>query len=207
MSAITTPPAPLGASTPPPVPGPTRWKWTREQYFHAAKLGYFGERRVQLIFVETIDMPKQNLPHVAVCRKTADRLRTIFAGLGWVSEQSPFPFNDSAPEPDVWVVPGRFEDCTDHPTSALLIVEVSDTTLDYDLTTKAELYATASIADYWVLDVVNRQLHVFRDPQPLPLPSDLGATAYQTHLTLSATDHVSPLAAPQATILVRDLLP
>ena len=48
----------------------------------------------------------------------------------------------------------------------MLIVEVADTTLAYDLTTKAELYATAGIADYWVLDVENRQLHVFRDPQP-----------------------------------------
>jgi hypothetical protein len=53
--------------------------------------------------------------------------------------------------------------------------------------------------------VENRQLHVFRDPQPLP--AGLGATAYQTHLTLSPTDTVSPLAAPGASILVSDLLP
>jgi Uma2 family endonuclease len=205
MSAITPAPASLGAATPPPVAGPKPWKWTREQYFHAAGLGYFGDRRVQLIFGEVVEMPKQNWPHVAGCRKTADQLRAVFATVGWVSEQSPFPFSDSAPEPDVWVVPGRFEDCTDHPTSALLIVEVSDTTLNYDLTTKAELYATAGIADYWVLDVVNRELHIFRDP--VPLPAGLGATAYRTHLALAPTDHLSPLAAPQASILVSDLLP
>ena len=204
MSAIATPPAPIGTITPPPKGGPTRWKWTREQYFHAAQLGYFGDRRVQLIFGEVVEMPKQNWPHVAGCRKTADRLRTVFAGAGWINEQSPFPFGDSAPEPDVWVVPGRFEDYTDHPTTALLLVEVSDTTLAYDLTTKAELYATAGVADYWVLDLEQRQLVVFHDPQPLP--KGLGATAYRTRLTFSPTDRVSPLAAPHASVLVSELL-
>ncbi len=137
-------------------------------------------------------MPKQNWPHVAGCRKTADRLRVAFAGQGWVSEQSPLPFADSAPEPDVWVVPGRFEDYTDHPTTALLIVEVSDSTLNYDLTTKAELYATAGVPEYWVLDVTGRQLVVFRDPRPLA--AALGAVAYQTRLTLAATDSVTSYA-------------
>lgn len=187
--------------------GPRPWKWTREQYFRAADAGYFGDRRVQLIFGEVVEMPKQNWPHVAGCRKTADRLRAHFVGVGWVSEQSPLPFADSAPEPDVWVVPGRFEDYTDHPTTALLVVEVSDSTLTYDLTTKAELYATANVPEYWVLDVDGKQLHVFRDPQPLPLPTELAATAYRTHLTLGAADTVSPLAKPQAAISVSDLLP
>lgn len=61
------------------------------------------------------------------------------------------------------------------------------------------------VAKYWVLDVAGRQLHVFRSPAPLP--AGLGATAYQTHLTLSPTDTVSPLAAPNAAILVGELLP
>ena len=65
-----------------------------------------------------------------------------------------------------------------------------DATLDHDLTTKAELYATAGVPEYWVLDVNARELHVFRDPQPLP--ATLGATVYQTHTTHPATDSVSP---------------
>ena len=84
---------------------------------------------------------------------------------------------------------------------------MSDSTLAFDTTTKAELYATAGVPEYWVLDIENRQLHVFRDPQPLPLPEDLAATAYRTRLTLAPTDRVSPLAAPAASILVSDLLP
>jgi Uma2 family endonuclease len=61
------------------------------------------------------------------------------------------------------------------------------------------------VPEYWVIDLEHRQLLVFRDPQPLP--KGLGATAYKTHLTFGPADRVSPLAAPQASILVGDLLP
>ena len=91
------------------------------------------------------------------------------------------------------------------PTTALLIVEVARSSLFVDTTTKADLYATAGVADYWVVDVDNRQLLVFRDPAPLP--AGLGATAYQTRLTFADTDTVSPLAMPTAAVRVADLLP
>jgi Uma2 family endonuclease len=81
---------------------------------------------------------------------------------------------------------------------------VADATLSYDLTTKAELYATAGVADYWVLDLNGRQLHVFRDPQH---NAALNVTAYQTHNILGPNDTVSPLAAPTGAIRVADLLP
>jgi hypothetical protein len=58
-----------------------------------------------------------------------------------------------------------------------------------------------------VLDVENRQLHVFRDPQPLPLPEDLTTIAYRTHRTLAPTERICPLGAPNASVLVSDLLP
>ena len=65
-----------------------------------------------------------------------------------------------------------------------MVVEVSHTTLFTDTTTKAEWYATAGVPDYWVIDVENRKLLVFRDP--VPLAAGLGATAYQTRQTLAA---------------------
>jgi Uma2 family endonuclease len=112
---------------------------------------------------------------------------------------------DSEPEPDVAAYPGRFEDYTDHPTTALLIVEVADTTLSRDTTTKAEVYAEAGIADYWVLDLVGRELLVFRDPEPQPV--GLGANAYRTRVTFGPNDTVTPLAAPGSPVKVADLLP
>ena len=206
MSAIATPTAPAGTTTPPPAhPGPKPWKWTRAEYFKLGERGFFNGRRVQLIFGEIVEMPKQNWPHVAGCRKTAELMERAFAGRGWVHRAEPIDMTHSDPQPDVAVIPGRFEDYTDHPTTALLIVEVSDSTLNYDLTTKAELYATAGVPEYWVLDVTGRQLVVFRDPQPLA--AALGAVAYQTRLALAAADGVSPLHAPNVTVAVADLLP
>jgi len=199
MSAIATVPAPVAAN------GLQRWKWTREQYYKLGELGFFQDKRVELIFGEIFEMSPINWPHVVGCRKTAVLLERAFAGIAWVGRGEPIDLGDSDPQPDVAVFAGRFEDYTDHPKTALLIVEVSHTTFDTDSTFKSELYATANIPDYWVLDLEHRQLHVFRDPQPLP--AGLGATAYRTHLVLEPTDTISPLAAPATSVLVSELLP
>jgi hypothetical protein len=113
-------------------------------------------------------------------------------------------YND--PLPDLAIVQGSPRDYAGgHPTTAALVVEVSDTTLRIDLTEKAERYPTALIADYWVLDLTARQLRVLRNPKQLP--KGLGATAYSTQLTFGPTDRLAPLAAPQSSVLVGDLLP
>jgi Uma2 family endonuclease len=104
------------------------------------------------------------------------------------------------------VVPGAIRDyATQTPRVAALIVEVSDSTLFLDQTTKAELYAVAGVPEYWIVDLVNRQMIVHRDP--LPLPDVLGTTVYRTVIRLSADDKVSPLAVPTASIRVGELLP
>ena len=188
-------------TTQPPVPG----RLTREQYYELGRQGYFDGRRVELIFGEVVEMSPVGWLHRVACRKTAEALDVAFAGAGWIDRAEPIDLTHSEPQPDVAVFPGRFEDYTDHPTAALLVVEVADATLSYDLTTKAELYATAGVPEYWVLDLNNRQLVVFRDPQPLP--TGLGATAYRTRHTFGPADTVSPLGAPGATVRVGDLLP
>jgi len=184
---------------------------TREQYYELGRRGVFDGKRVELIYGEVVEMSPIGWPHRICTGKVADALRQAFPGAFFVDVQQPLPVPGgkpgSEPQPDVAVYTGNREDYTDHPPIAALVVEVADSTLSYDLTTKAEMYATANVPDYWVLDVENRQLHVFRDPQPLPLPKDLATTAYHTRLTLAPTDRVSPLAAPNASILVSDLLP
>jgi Uma2 family endonuclease len=192
---------------------PTRpdrpFRFTLEQYYELGKLGYFDRKRVELIYGEIVEMSPVNWPHSLCVGLVCEVLSRVFATGYWVRSQQPFPITVtepvSEPEPDVAVVPGKMRDYTDHPTVAALLVEVSDATLFYDTTTKAEMYATVKVPEYWVLDVAGRQFHVFRDPAPLA--ENLEATAYQTHLKLSPTDTVSPLAAPNATILVSDLLP
>ena len=145
-------------------------------------------------------------PHAEALEVLTEAIRTVF-GLGWrIRIQLPLHVDqDNNPMPDVAVVAGKPGYHGAHPTTAALVVEVADATLASDITDKAERYATAGIADYWVLDLNGRRLLVFRDP--VPLPAGLGATAYKTHLTLGTTDSVSPLAAPASTIRVADLLP
>jgi Uma2 family endonuclease len=147
-----------------------------------------------------------NPPHAVAGVKTEEVTREAF-GKGWhLRAEKPLVLGqDTDPRPDVAVIAGRPTVVGGHPTTAALIIEIADTTFDFDTTTKAELYATAAIADYWVLDVDGRQLHVFRDP--IPLPAGLGTTAYRTHDVWGETDEVSPLAAPVARVRVADLLP
>jgi Uma2 family endonuclease len=178
---------------------------TREQYYELGRQGYFDGIRVELIRGEVVEMSPINWPHVVGTAKIGEALRAAFAGLGTVIEQGPFLSGRSELIPDVRVVQGRLADYTDHPDAALVIVGVADTTLQTDLTVKAELFAAAGVSDYWVLDHNGRQLHVFRNPRPLP--AALGAAACQTHDTLGPNNTASPLAAPHATIRVADLLP
>jgi Uma2 family endonuclease len=209
MSATATPTAPVAPNAPttPPLAGtgPRPWKWSRADYYKLGELGFFDGKRVELIFGEIVEMSPINWSHQLGKIKLAHALQRAFDGIGWVNEQGPLPLGDSDPQPDVAVFPGRPEDYSNHPRPALLVGEVSDTSLTTDTTRKAALYASAGIADYWVLDVVNRQLHVFRDPQPSP--AGPGMAAYRTHLVLGPNDTVTPLAAPGASLPVVDLLP
>lgn len=206
MSVLTAPAPPAPASKP-PAGSPTPFRWTREQYYRLAEQGHFQGKRVMLIRGEILDMGSQNDPHARGLMFVLYVLQAAFGPGYTVRPQMPLDLGaDSEPEPDLAVVPGNYRSQPlGHPTSALLVVEVSDTTLQFDITTKAELYATAGIADYWVVDVTNRRLLVFRDPAPLPGP--LGATAYRTCLTLAPADTVAPLAAPNNPVAVADLLP
>jgi Uma2 family endonuclease len=193
----------LESADPKPLTLPRPMNWTREQYRSLGKHGVLNGRRVELIEGEIIEMSPKGWPHVVACRKTAEFLEKAFAGIGWVARQEPLGILGSEPEPDVSVHPGRFEDYSDHPNAAIMIVEIADSSLDYDTTTKAELYATAGIADYWVLDVINSILFVFRDPAPIAA----GGAAYRTHLSLKPTDSVAPLGAPSSSTRVAELLP
>jgi Uma2 family endonuclease len=184
-------------------PGPFRF--SREQYFRLGELGFFHGKRVERIHGEIVEMSPIGWPHVVSTTKTSRLLEKLFAGIGWINQGNPIPTEDSDPQPDVMAVPGCIEDYTDHPTTALLIVEVADTTLSRDTTVKAELYATANVPEYWVIDLEHRLLLVYRDPEPLP--EGLGATAYRTRLTLTESDVVTPIAVPTASVKVAELLP
>jgi Uma2 family endonuclease len=206
MSVAVTP-APAGAVTPPPkgaLAVPHLKRWTVAEFDALLKLDLVQPRRHQLIRGEIVDMGEQSMRHHTMVYLVAEVLRAAFGFGVFVRQAGPLQFDDSKPEPDVSVLPGAPRDYLTEPppATALLAVEVALTSLSYDLTTKAELYATAGIPEYWVLDLEGRVLHVFRDPQQ---NAALGVTTYHTKTEHAATETVTPLGA--SAVKVSDLLP
>jgi Uma2 family endonuclease len=183
---------------------PQERRWTVEEFHKILDLGYLEGRRVQLLHGVLIEEGSMSVAHAIAATKVEGLIRDQFKDGHHVRVTKPLVLNViTDPEPDVAVVVGKPGDYTSHPTTAALVIEVADSSLNHDLTVKAELYATANIADYWVLDVDGRRLLVFRDPAPVPG----GTAAYRTHLVFSDADTVPPLAAPASTVRVADLLP
>ena len=198
MSALLTPPRPAPAAH-----TPARWKWSRADYYRLGECGFFHPKRVELIRGEILEMSPMGGPHAMSVLLVGDAVARAFGAGHHAREEKTLSLPSGEPQPDVAVVRGAIRDYPDHPTTALLVVEVSDSTLYYDTTTKAELYAEAGIQDYWVLDLNARALSVFRGPRRLTP----GGHSYQSETTFGPADSVSPLAAPGATIRVADLLP
>jgi Uma2 family endonuclease len=206
MTALLTPPPAVSNPTSAASIGPRPFVWTLALFHRLGDMGWFEGRRAKLIDGQLIEEGRMDPPHADALEKTDAAVRIAF-GPGWrFRVQLPLVLGQATdPLPDMAVVRGAPGSGTAHPTTAELVIEIADSSLHYDTTTKAELYATAGVQDYWVLDVDGRRLLVFRDP--VPLPQGLGATAYRTHLIFNPGDSVSPFALPAASIAVADLLP
>jgi Uma2 family endonuclease len=184
---------------------PVDRRWTREEYYRLAEEGYFIGQRVELIEGRIVEMPAQGLPHTQAVELVENYAREVF-GKGYrYRVQMPFRTADgSDPEPDLAVVPGTPRDRADgHPTFATLIVEVSDTTLRHDRR-KAKLYAASNVGDYWILNLLESVLEVYRSPSTSP--SDT-TPPYASVRILSRDETIAPLGAPGAIVKVADLLP
>jgi Uma2 family endonuclease len=187
---------------------PRPFRWTKEDYYRLCEAEWFQGRRVQLIEGEIIEMPAQKNWHAIAITLTEDALRAAFGPGHWVRVQMSLDLSPrSVPDPDLAVVTGtpRSHLTANNPTTALLIVEVAETTLTYDRNAKGSLYAAARIADYWIVNLVQRQLEVYRDP--VADGTQLYGFRYAGKTILDPGDFVTPLAAPQARVAVADLLP
>jgi Uma2 family endonuclease len=187
---------------------PARRLWTREEYNHAYDAGIFRpEERLELIGGEIFIKMTQNGPHATAILLLQRILFTFFVTGFQVRIQLPLALGDSnQPEPDFAIVAGSDRDYVQHhPSTAALIVEISDSTLASDRKTKASLYAQAGIVDYWVLNLTDRVLEVYRDPAPLSgYPF---GHYYRSITTYPDTASIAPLAAPEHAIAVADMLP
>ncbi|WHZ21410.1 MAG: hypothetical protein OJF47_000522 [Nitrospira sp.] len=181
-------------------------RWTRQEYDRLADLGMFSpDDRVQLIEGDILTMPLQNSLHTATIGNTQRALERLFGPNVWVRVQMPLIVDpDSEPEPDLAVVPGAPVDYRDeHPRTAMLVVEVSDSTLPLDRNRKRAIYARAGIPEYWIVNLVERCLEIYRNP----IGSPGQPTRYHVSHKAAPTEIVSPLSVPHVSIAVTDLLP
>ncbi|AGA92187.1 hypothetical protein Thimo_3525 [Thioflavicoccus mobilis 8321] len=178
-----------------------RYRFSRVQFERMVDAGVFGpDDRLELLDGEIIDMAPQKSRHATAVTLVGDMLRAAFGTGVTVRIQLPFCLDDhSEPEPDVAVVPGDPRSYRDaHPSQALLLCEVADSTLAYDHGKKLAAYARAGIPEYWILDLEAERLEVFRRP-------DAGTYAERT--VHSSAEAIAPLARPTQGLLVKEMLP
>jgi Uma2 family endonuclease len=176
---------------------------TVQEYHQMAEAGILdSDERVELIDGYLLKMAAKGTAHASALTRTEQLLRRLLGNRVLLRFQDPIRLNNySEPEPDIAVVQLDPLDYADHhPTvsEVYLVIEVADSSLLKDCGLKAKAYARSHILDYWVLDVTERKLHVFRDPNQ---------DGYQSETVLLEDAVVSPLQFPNAIAIVRDLLP
>jgi Uma2 family endonuclease len=179
--------------------------WTVQEYHQMSDLGILDpSKRSELIAGQIILMTSKGTPHVLTLRLLATAIENALGDRSavFVSTQDPIRLdNFSEPEPDLVIVKGTILDYAKHhpvPEDIYLVVEVADSTLKQDCEIKDKLYARSSIAEYWVIDIKNRQVRIFRDPTPM---------GYGSQLILTETHSVSPLAFPEIMLSIASILP
>jgi Uma2 family endonuclease len=187
---------------------PALHRWTRGQYARLIDRGLLDEDDpIELLDGLLLVKEPQHSPHRTAVLLAAKALDRAF-GEGWfVQVQSPIILDErSEPEPDVCVVRGSPRDCLHaHPRHPALVVEVAQADLRIARGRKARLYARAGIGDYWIVNLVDRVLEVYREPaRPGPARARWG---YASIARLGADAVIAPLAAATARVGVADLLP
>jgi hypothetical protein len=189
----------------PPPPVPPRKRWTRVECGTPEMTALFERDRLELVEGELISKMGKHRAHVNAFRLMHFWLLEAF-GPGFIDVEAPIDVNPSdnalsEPVPDITVlnrecatiVSGNIQ-----PQDILLLVEISDSTLNYDLTVKGPLYARAKILEYWVIDVVNRRLISHRNPV---------SGKYTSIVIYNEGEAVNPLAAPHLSFSAAQVLP
>jgi Uma2 family endonuclease len=190
------------------APMPKTYRFSRDEFYRLVDLGFFDGVRVELIDGEVVEMPAQSNLHALAIKLTEDALNAAFGAGHWVRVQMPLDLSPySSPDPDLAVIAGspRTHSTRANPTSALLVVEVSESSLSYDRLHTANLYAAAGVADYWIVNLVDRQVEVRRNPVA-DAAVEYGHR-FAALTTLHPGDVAVPLAQPNQSVAVSDLLP
>lgn len=184
---------------------PMRWVWTRRDCEDFEARGLLTPGKYELVEGEIVRKLPQKPPHSISIGRVFAWCLSIF-GVDFVQTQgtidvSPEDNPTSQLQPDIFVLDSLVKIQTaavPTPEDLSLVIEVSDSTMAYDLSTKAGLYARAGIRDYWAIDVSGRALTVHRDPSEGRYPSVV---------RYAADESVCPLEKSEARVIVSRLLP
>jgi Uma2 family endonuclease len=182
-------------------------RWNRTEYDRLVDLGMFQGEPLELIGGQLIVAEPHGSYHASSVG-AVDRAVQAALPPGWIARcQLPVALDeDTEPEPDVAVVPGTHADYQrTHPARPVLVIEVADTSLYFDREPRGSVYARASVPDYWIVNVVDHVVELYRDPGP-----DVSAPygfRYRSVTTVVAPSVIVPLALPSVRIAVADLLP
>ncbi|MBV9387585.1 MAG: Uma2 family endonuclease [Chroococcidiopsidaceae cyanobacterium CP_BM_ER_R8_30] len=175
-------------------------KWTLEDYHRMLEVGLLEERHVELLNGEIIEMPPEGPEHAYLGDETGKYLSNLLGERARVREGRPITLsNNSEPEPDLAIVRPLGQIYRQrHPEAEDIfwLIEFSNTSLAKDLDTKRKAYAAAEIQEYWVVDLKQKQLNVFREPIN-------GNYSLEVSLT---TGEIRPLAIPDIIVSVQRLL-
>jgi len=173
---------------------------TLEQYHHMVNAGIWDDRRVELLDGVVVEMSPEGIPHASKRTKAQNYLIKLLEDRAILRVGAPITLpNGSEPEPDLAIVQPLEDEYDRHhpyPENIFWIIEYSSTSLEKDLGVKAEIYAAAKIAEYWVVDLLRCVLIVFRNPVN-------GTYLFREEF---ATGSVTPLAFPEMAIAVPRLV-
>jgi len=177
--------------------------YTVPAYFDLAVAGAFSDDdHVELLDGLVVASPQQGPLHAAVVSAADSALRAAVAGRATIRVQMPLIAGKrSVPEPDVAVVAGQPMDyARQHPTTALLVVEVADSSLPQDRLTKSRIYAGAGVPEYWIVNLRDRHLEIFTRP-------DVAQRLYTQTESRKPGDVVRLASLPGTEVAVTSLLP
>lgn len=176
--------------------------FTVQEYEQMIRAGVFGEDdRLELIEGEVIAMSPIGPGHAAHVKRLAELFYECVREHVIISVQDPVRLGEhSEPQPDLALLHRRadyYAAAHPRPEDVLLIVEVADTSVEFDQTVKLRLYAQAGIPEVWILNLPGVNLEVYRGPT---------ASGYKEKRTLGAGDILSPFALPGVTLPVSEIL-
>jgi Uma2 family endonuclease len=178
--------------------GVPRWRWTTAELLRLCEQGLFDENaQVELIGGEIVPMSPTGRRHEVVADELALLWQPVLRADCAISQEKQFNLDDETyTKPEIMIRP-RATKAPDLPgAAALLIVEVADSSLSYDLTIKAPLYARFGVREYWVVEAWSLMTHVHREPS---------ASGYASVTQVAADVEQAPLLVPELKVTLSEL--